>query len=117
MAVLMANTQLGLRRRVAGGTKNAHGERVGDEWEPVGAFYPARTKERADGGWALGVDPALWPVRKDDLLVDPDGGEWLVRTSDLIRNNVDSRVDWIRVDANQRAGAHTEPGGPEFVGR
>jgi hypothetical protein len=116
VSVLLPNTDLGLRRRTEG-VRNAHGERVGGDWAPVGEFYPGRTNERADGGWALGVDPSLWPVRKDDLIVDRDGTEWLVETSDLIRNNYDSRVDWVRVTGYQRTGTGTEPGGAEFVGR
>lgn len=117
MAVLMVNASLGVRRRQDGG-RDAHGEPLPADWAAVGALLPGRVSEAADGSWSLGADPSLWPVRQRDLLVDDAGNEWLVDTADLIQNNLDDSVDWIKVTAHQRTAAgSTEPGGPEYVGR
>lgn len=116
MTVLLPNTTLGLRRRVEG-ARNAHGQRLPAGWGALSGFYPGRTNERADGTWALGLDPTLWPVRANDLVIATTGGSWLVQTADLIQNNYDSVVDWIRVTALHRTNGATEPGGAWFVAR
>lgn len=116
MSVLLPNALLGLRRRIDG-ARNAHGERVAAGWGPFEGPYDGRTNERADGTWALGLDPALWPVRENDLVISLTGGSWLVRSSDLIQNNYDSVVDWVRVTGLQRVIGGTEPGGSWFVAR
>lgn len=117
MSVLLSNATLGVRRRVESGNRNEHGERILAGWGPVQGPAPGRVNERADGGWALGVDPGLWPIRQQDLIVATDGRSWLVNTADLIQNNFDHRVDWVRVDALQRSVGGTEPGGAWFVAR
>lgn len=117
MAVLMTNASLGVRRRQDGG-RDAHGARLPADWDAVGPLLPGRVREAADGSWSLGVDPSLWPVRQGDLIRDDAGNEWLVDAANVIRNNVDPSVDWVRVAAHQRtATGATEPGGPEYVGR
>ena len=45
------------------------------------------------------------------------GGSWLVTSADLIQNNYDSTVDWVRVTAMHRTYGGSEPGGAWFVGR
>jgi hypothetical protein len=80
--------------------------------------YDGLTKEAPDATWVLGLDPALWPVKQGDMVVDADtGAAWLVMTADLITHSVDSTVNWIRVTANQREPGGTEPGGAWFVNR
>lgn len=115
--MILPNATLTVRRIVDNPGTNAHGERVPAQWGMIEAFYPGRTKERADGGWALGVDPHLWPVRAGDLVISDDGRSWLTRTSNLITNSYDSTVDWVRVDALHRGNGGTEPGGAWFVAR
>ena len=116
MSVLLPNARLGLRRRVEG-ARDAHGDRVAAGWGPFHGPYDGRTNETSGGTWALGLDPALWPVRQGDLVVGATGGSWLVQSSDLIRNNYDSTVDWVRVSAVHRTAMGTEPGGAWFVAR
>lgn len=117
MSVLLPNATLGVRRRSDATERNSHGQRVPAGWGPVVGFRDGRTSENAQGTWNLGVDPDLWPVRKDDLVIDTAGSSWLVVTADLIRNNYDSTVDWVRITANRRSGGGTEPGGSWFVAR
>jgi hypothetical protein len=116
VTVLMPNARLTVRRRTQG-TRDAYGQRVNAGWGPLGAFHDGRTNETADATWNLGIDPALWPIRRDDLIISESGGSWLVQTADLIRNNLDSYVDWVRVTAQHRSNGFTEPGGAWFVGR
>jgi hypothetical protein len=117
VSVLLTNASLTVRRVTDNAARNAHGERTGPVYGMVEGFYPGRVSERPDGGWGLGVDPRLWPVRRDDLVIGDDGRSWLVRSADLITNNYDSRVDWVRVDALHRGNGGTEPGGAWFVAR
>lgn len=113
----MTNATLGVRRRVDA-TRNAHGERVAAGWGPVVGPAPGRTRQNADASWGLGLDPDLWPIRQGDLVIGADGGSWLVTSANLITNNVDSQVDWVRVIAAHRtSGGATEPGGGWFVAR
>lgn len=117
MSVLLANDRLGLRRRIDEVTLNAHGERVVAGWGALVGVHEGRTKERSDGTWSLGLDPSLWPVRVGDLVVSMSGGAWLVQTCDLVTNNADSAVDWVRIIGLQRSVGGTEPGGAWFVAR
>lgn len=109
MAVLLPNALLGLRRRVEGAV-NAHGERVAAGWGEFLGPHEGRVSEGADASWSLGLDPSLWPVRVGDLVVATSGaGAWLVQTADLLRNNYDPTVDWIRVSGLRRTGSGTAP--------
>lgn len=116
VTVLLPNASLGVRRRVEG-ARNSHGQRVPAGWGPLVDPAPGRTNEGADATWRLGLDPGLWPVRQGDLVISLTGGSWLVQTADLIQNNYDSTVDWVRVTALHRTGGGTEPGGAWFVAR
>lgn len=117
MTVLMPNAQLGVRHRIDEQTRTPHGQLLPAGWGPMFGPQQGRSNERSDGGWALGVDPSLWPVRVGDLIVSTDGGSWLVVTADLIQNNVDHRVDWVKIDAQRRTEGGTIPGGAWFVAR
>lgn len=117
MSVLLPNATLGVRRRIDTPGRNAYGERLAAGWGEVVGPHDGRTNERADGGWNLGVDPACWPIRQGDLVVGLDGGSWLVETADLVQNNYDSRVDWVRITAQRRTAGGTLPGGAWFVAR
>lgn len=116
MTVLMPNTSATVLRRQEAGF-DEHGERVRNGFVAAGAMHPARVRQRGDGGWAIGVDTALWPVRQGDLILDEQGYTYLVETSDLITNNVRSDVDWVRVAALVRSAGSTTPGDAWSVGR
>lgn len=121
MVVLLTNTTLGVRRRVDNPGRNEHGEKVRAGWTDMSTPLPGRTNEAADASWSLGVDPSLWPVREGDLIIatagQHAGASWLVQTSDLIQNNYDHRIDWIRVSALRRAYGGTAPADGWFVAR
>lgn len=117
MSVRLPNARLGVRRRVEG-ARNSHGEAMAAGWGTFDGPYDGRVNEKPDGTWALGLDRALWPIRKDDLVINLTGGSWLVQTSDLITLNIpDSHVDWVRVSGLHRSAQGTEPGGAWFVAR
>lgn len=116
MSVLLPNAQLGLRRRYDAG-KDAHGSDLPAGWGAVEGPLPGYQNEQADSTWILGLDPSLWPVRQNDMVIADTGAAWLITTADLMKHPVDSTVDWVRLTANQRAGGGTEPGGAWFVNR
>lgn len=117
MSVLLPNARLGLRRRINEQVRNEHGERVAAGWGGVVGLFDGRLNETAGGTWNLGLDPALWPVRQGDLAISSDGAAWVIQTADLIQNNYDSTVDWVRATALRRSAGGTEPGGAWFVAR
>lgn len=116
MTVLLPNAKLGIRRRFDG-EQDAHGDDVPTGWGALTGPLDGYQEEQADSTWVLGVDPSLWPVRQNDMVIADTGSAWLVTTANLIKHPVDSTVDWIRLTANQRAGGGTEPGGAWFVNR
>lgn len=110
MAVLLTNTQLGVRRQAVAGV-DEHGAPLPAAWGLAEGPWPGRTEERADGSWRLGVDPAGWPLAERDLVVEPaTGREWLVVSADLRTNNADPAVDWVAVSAYERTAGATEAG-------
>lgn len=117
MSVLLINASLGVRRRYDA-AQDAHGDDLPTGWGTLEGPQPGYQNEQADSTWVLGLDPVLWPVRQNDMVIAADtGAAWLIRTADLIKHPVDSTVDWIRITANQRSAGGTEPGGPWFVNR
>lgn len=116
MSVLIPNTQLGVRVRAEGG-RDAHGSRLPAGWGPLTPLFPGLVKEDAQGQCVLGLDPALWPVRVDDLVVSSAGAGFLVKSADLLQNAFDSTVDWVRVTALPRTPTGTSPGGAWMVAR
>jgi len=107
MGVLMADRALAVRRR-GPGVKDSHGVPVGGAWGPTLGPWPGAARE-VGGGWTLRVDPASWPLKAGDLVVDANGGgSWLVRSARLMRNARDPVVDYVRVEAAERIGANTE---------
>ena len=109
MAVLMASRNLAVHKR-GPGVLDAHGEPVGGAWDgPQYGPWPGRATEQSDGAWALAVDPDAWPLKAGDMVVDVDRQQrWLVIAATLLTNNLDSSVNYVRVDAREREGAATE---------
>lgn len=117
MSVLLPNATLGVRRRL-GTALDSHGEPLPGGWGELLGPHPGYSNEQPDALWVLGLDPALWPVRQDDMVIDGStGAAWLISTAHLIRHPVDSTVDWVRTTARQRGNGGTEPGGSWFVAR
>ncbi|MFC6883356.1 hypothetical protein [Actinomadura yumaensis] len=118
MAVLLSNCRLGVRRAEPGG-RDAHGAPTSRGWGAVGELLPGYADEGPDAAgevdevdsrpWTLGLDPALWPVARGDVVVDGAGREWLVLTADLETNSACHAIDWVRVTAHSRAGGGTRP--------
>jgi hypothetical protein len=109
MAVLMADRSLSVRHR-SPGTLDSHGDVVGGAWGAVQGPWPGRAHEGPNGAWTLAVDEAAWPVLAGDIIVQPDNGrQWIATTAQLMQNNLDSSVNYVRVDALERVGTNTEP--------
>lgn len=119
MVVLLPNCVLGVRHLLVDEDRDDYGERVPLGWGGVagGLLLDGRRNEQADGMWALAVDPSVWPVRQDDLIIATDGATWLVDTSDLIQNAYDDYVDYVRLTARLRTMGGTQPGDSWFVAR
>lgn len=117
MSVLLVNASLGVRRRFDA-ERDAHGSPLPTGWGAVSGPEPGYLDEQSDGTWVVGLDPVLWPVRQNDMVIDGGtGAAWLLLTVDLIEHPVDDTVNWIRCTANQRGNGGTEPGGSWFVNR
>jgi hypothetical protein len=58
----------------------------------------------------LALNPAEWPMTPGDMVVDVDSGQqWLTVEVDLLNNNADPEIDYIRAVAHIRAGVNTAP--------
>lgn len=118
MAVLLPNRSLGVRRAVTAAL-DAHGDRSAPSWGAMAGPWAGRAEEEPDaaemgatGGrtWVLALDPAAWPLTQGDLVAEPaTGATWLVITADLLANNADPAIDYIRVEAHARTGTATRP--------
>jgi hypothetical protein len=121
VSVLLPNTWLAVRRQ-GELVEDSHGDRVPGGWaEPTAHFIgraPAATGADLQGGndaARLALDPALWPVKPKDIVVEtaadgtPTGQEWTVRTANLLKHSEDDSVDYVRVIGQLRVGASTTP--------
>jgi hypothetical protein len=118
VVVLLDNCLLGVRHQSISAARDDYGDRRVLGWGPAdGGTMPGRRNEQSDGLWALAVDPSLWPVRQNDLVISTDGATWLVDTSDLVQNSYDDYVNYIRLTARLRSKGGTEPGDAWFVAR
>ncbi|TMR97311.1 hypothetical protein [Nonomuraea basaltis] len=109
MAVMLATMRFAVQRAIV--TVDAHGTRSASNWTPAGMARPGRIVEEpvedgerdGPGMWVLGVDPADWPLRARDLVVEPSTGrEWVVITVKRRAHAVEASVDWLRVEATLR---------------
>jgi hypothetical protein len=111
VAVILANCALTVARR-APVSHDASGYPIPGARQAAPPPLPGRMMERPDHSWMLAVDPALWPVREGDLVVEPSTGrEWLVVSADLLTNEADPAVDYIRCETEVRVGSSTLPPG------
>ncbi|MEV0996875.1 hypothetical protein [Nonomuraea sp. NPDC050202] len=109
MAVMLATTQFAVRRATV--TTDAHGIRSASGWAPAGVARPGRIVDEpvedgerdGPGVWVLGVDPAEWPLRARDLVVEASTGrEWVVITAERRSHAVEPSVGWLRVEGSLR---------------
>lgn len=121
MSVLLPNTWLAVRRQ-GEPVEDSHGDRTPGDWAAPSQHYSGRAP-KADGAeiqggsdiGRLGLDPALWPVKPKDIVIEttedgtPTGREWTVRAANLLTHSTDSTVDWVRVQGQVRQGASTTP--------
>lgn len=93
---------LGVQARVE--QDDAHGYSRPTDQGALRGPWPARTRRRADGGWSLSLDPAAWPVRKGDVVVEVVAGDparkWVVGTAEQRTNNVAPDADYVAVEAD-----------------
>ncbi|MFI6536647.1 hypothetical protein ACIBHY_29645 [Nonomuraea sp. NPDC050547] len=106
---MLATTQFSIRRATM--TMDAHGIRSASGWAPASKARPGRIvvepsedgERDGPGVWVLGVDPAEWPLRARDLVIEPSTGrEWLVITAGRRSHAVTPSVDWLRAEASLR---------------
>lgn len=117
MAVLLPDRLLGVRHRAAPSV-DGHGDRSAPSWGGIVGPWPGRAAEGPDvpvgdvGGrsWIIALDSAAWPVLQGDLVAEPASArEWLVNSADLLSNNADASIDYIRVEAHIRVVNSTAP--------
>lgn len=109
MAVILATTSFAVRRAVV--AVDGHGAHSASSWTPAGMARPGRiVSEPAEDGerdgpgvWVLGVDPAEWPLRARDVVVEAfTGREWVVITAERRSHAVEPSVGWLRVEGSLR---------------
>ena len=104
MAVLLCNTQLRVRRKTRRYARDEHGMPVAAAaFEPDSPAYPGAIVEPPDGEssttmpWTARADVRLWPIGPDDVLVDSDEREFVVRTSKKVVIPGYGFVDFIKI--------------------
>jgi hypothetical protein len=111
MPVVITNCVLAVRHRVT--AADGHGDRVAAGFGPAGFAYPANATENADvplgtpGGrtWTIALDPALWPVAQQDMIVNPDTGQlWQVTSAQLMDHPIFPQVSYVQVQAHEYEG-------------
>lgn len=102
----MANRTLGVRRRIV--TDDSHGDRVAAGFTDPDTALPGLAQEQPDtplgqpGGrtWIIDLDPRLWPVAQQDMVIDVDTGEqWNVTSAQLLQNTQFPVVNHVRIEA------------------
>lgn len=108
MVVVIANCTLTVRHRIVG--TDGHGDRTATGFGPAGAAYPGNATENGDTPlgtpgsrtWSLALDPALWPVYQQDMVVDPvSGQQWQVTSAQFMPHPLFPEVEHIQVQAHQ----------------
>lgn len=92
---------LGVQERTE--ADDAHGYSAPTDVGDLRGPWPARARRRADGTWSLALDPAAWPVKERDVVVQVLDGEptrkWVVDTAERRSNNVAADADYVEVSA------------------
>lgn len=114
VSVLLSNGDLAVLRR-ADPFQDSHGAVVPGPLTRQSGYLPGAVREDASGGWSIRLDPAVWPVREGDIVVDRDGRRWLMTSAALIQNAATPEVDYVRVQAQEQTGGGTEPPGQRIV--
>ncbi|HEY1668521.1 MAG TPA: hypothetical protein VGG54_22750 [Trebonia sp.] len=111
MVVIMANRQLAVRARIV--RNDSHGDRVAAGFGDPGQAYPGLAQEQGDTPlgtpgdrtWVLDLDPAVWPVAQQDMVVDTvSGQQWNVTSAQLMTNVLMPFINHVRCEARLYAG-------------
>jgi len=107
MAVLLANTTLRVRRKSRKYARDAHGMPVAAAgFEPDSPAYAGAITEPPEGQssttmpWTARADVALWPIEPDDVLVDGDGREFVVRSAKKVTIPGYGYVDFVKINCD-----------------
>lgn len=107
MAVVLPNTLLRARKKQRKYERDAHGLPVAAEtWLPDTDAHPGAIMEPPEGQtsttmpWTARADLALWPLEPDDMLIDSDGREFVVRTAKKVTVPGYGYVDFIKINCD-----------------
>ncbi len=106
MAVILANTRMGIARKPLPMARDEWGMPVAAREEtPRTQLLPASCDERADSRaeqgreWSIRLDDSLWPVEVGDHIVEDGPRVWVVTAAKMGRNVADSALDYVAVTA------------------
>lgn len=126
MTVQLPNGHAGVRRADPD-TVDAHGAPLPATPGPATALLPAKISESEGGTWQLALDPALWPVRVGDRIIDDTGRAWVASSVKLVQTprlspeevalGLDLDVSFVRVTGSEVTDVGTEPADALFTGR
>jgi hypothetical protein len=102
----MTDRSLAVRHRIM--AEDSHGDRVATGFGTATAALPGLAQEQGDTPlgqvgdrtWVLDLDPSLWPVYQQDLVVDVANGlQWNVTSAQLLQNTRMPLLNHIRAEA------------------
>jgi hypothetical protein len=106
MVVIITDRSLAVRHRIQ--AQDSHGDRIAAGFGDAGPALPGLAQiqpdtplgQPGDRTWVLDLDPSLWPVAQQDMVVDPGSGlQWSVTSAQLLTNARMPLLDHIRVEA------------------
>jgi hypothetical protein len=99
VVVILSDGSYSVRKRTHEYTRDGHGTPVPGSPGSASAALPGAATEQPDGTYTLRLDPALWPLREDDLIDGPSSRTWIIESAVLRVNNADSAIDYVAVTA------------------
>lgn len=106
MAVIISDRLLAVRHRAQ--SEDGHGDRVPAGFGPPSEALPGLAQEQpdtplgtpGDRTWLLDLDPGLWPVYQQDMVLDPGSGQrWNVTSAQLRTNARMPLLNHVHVEA------------------
>jgi hypothetical protein len=97
MGVLLPDGQYTLRRRVPRPeAEDEFGKPVPGGFDVVDAGpLPGAAVDRGDGTFAYRLDPSMWPVTPDDVILGNPRGQMVVRESRQFSHSLDPTLDYV----------------------